>query len=890
MRSLLVVTLVLLACGGHEAPPAHPVAAARPPAPAPTPPTLRLPDGVRPTRGSLDLVLDPAVETFSGRASYEVTVAAATPVVWLNATGLTLTTVTGNGARAAVVPGNDDFVGLAFDPPLPAGTATLVIDYQGKLDSTKSLGFYRVADKPDEWYIYSFFEPIDARRAFPCFDEPSAKIPWRIVLHVPAADVALANTAMTTETPEAGGKKKVEFAETRPLPSYLVALIVGPFELIDGGTAGNHGTPLRFAVPRGRGADTRYAREVTPKIVGLLEDFFGMPYPYGKLDVAVVPRYWGTMEHPGLVALGQPLTLIRPEDESIVRQRWYTDIAAHELAHYWFGDYVTTAWWDDTWLNEAAAQWVDARIADGIEPSWQFAIERVGDMSAAMSVDALPSAKKIRQPVAAKDDIANAFDAAITYTKGASVMRMFEEYLGEERWRDFVRGYLDAHKWGTATAEDFLGALAKAAGPEIADGFRGFLDRPGFPLVSVKLACDKGAPPRLALAQSRFAPPGVDAGDETTWAFPVCAHWKAGKKDGIACTWLGGKTGELVLGDAPGCPDWVMANARAAGYYRVEPDPALARSLLATAGAALPLIERVDFFADVGALVKIGRLPVAQALAAVPTLARERNRYLVGASLDIMSAIRRDALEPPQRAQLARFIGKTYGARAHALGFVPKRGESDDVRQQRPLLLRLVGLGADDAALLLEARKLAGRWLDDRHALAPDVLRIALSLAAAGGDRALYDRMVAEVRKSTDSAERTTLFAALGSFRDPGIAESSLGLILGSDFDLRDTITILFVRLGPIETRPAAWSWLKAHFNDLMSRMREDEQMQVFELPGSLFCDDASREDVAAFMGERAKAVPGAPRQLDNTLDQIRVCVAGQKLNAAEITKFLSRY
>jgi len=883
--------VLLLACGGRSAGPAPSTVARVTPPPAP--PTLRLPGTIRPTRGALDLTLIPSETTFSGTASYAVTVAAPAPIVWLNATGLTIGSasaeVAGAARTARVVPGGDDFVGLAFDPPLPAGAARLSVVYTGLLDSQRSVGFYRVEEAPGDWYVYSVFEPSDARRAFPGFDEPSAKIPWKLTLHVRAADVALTNAPAAGETPEADARKRVDFEETRPLPSYLVALIVGPFDLVDGGTAGHHGTPLRFAVPRGRGDETRYARAVTPRIVGLLEEYFGMPYPYGKLDVAVVPRYWGTMEHPGLVALGQPLALIRPDEESIERKRDYADIAIHELAHYWFGDYVTTAWWDDTWLNEAAAQWLDAKIADDLEPSWQLVVDRVGDTTGAMGVDSLPSAKRIRQPVSGKDDIANAFDGAITYTKGAAIIRMFEEYLGPERWRDFIRGYLDEHAWGNATADQFLARLGATFGAEIAAGFRGFLERPGVPLVSAKLVCDAGAPPELLLAQTRFRPPGLQTESDAAWSFPVCAHWGAGKASGVSCAFLASARGELVLDRAPRCPDWVMANAGSTGYYRTDYDAALFGPLLGAAGPKLPLIERVRLYADVAALVEAGRMPLATALAAVPGLARESSRYLVESSIAIVRAIRRDLLTPAQRAEAARFLRRTYGARAQSLGFVPQKGESDDARQERPKLLALVGGPGADARLRREAARLAWRWFDDHRAVAPEIAGTVLGLAAIDGDQKLFDRLLAEARRTTDRRERGELLAALGAFRDPALADASLALILGGDLDFRETRGIVAARMEEPETRETAWAWLQANWDAILVKMRADEGMWLYATVET-FCDEAHRDAAAVFLAERARATPGAPRTLQNAFDASTVCIAAQKLNGPAIAEFLARY
>ncbi len=420
MRAVLLVALV--ACAASESPgpvapaiPAAPITASIPAlVPDPAPPVLRLPGDVKPIRAALDLTVFPDQPTLSGTVHIPADVVTPTRVVWLNATDLTIHHAELDGKPARLVTGNDDFIGLTVDRVLPLGSIAIDLAFTAKIDPTRSRGVYREREG-NEPYIYTFFEPIDARRAFPCFDEPSYKIPWQVTLHVRQADVALGNAAVLRETAEPGGLKKVELAATRPLPSYLVAFVVGPFEIVDGGTAGRAQTPIRFVLPRGRAGELGYARQITPKVVAALEDYFDMAYPYGKLDVAVVPRYWGTMEHPGLVALGQPLTFIHPDEETIPRKEFYANIAIHELAHYWFGDYVTMAWWDDTWLNEALGTWSDLNITEAAEPSWRVRDDRVDLSASAMAADEALATQAIRQPVTTREAIAASFDNAITF-------------------------------------------------------------------------------------------------------------------------------------------------------------------------------------------------------------------------------------------------------------------------------------------------------------------------------------------------------------------------------------------------------------------------------------------------------------------------------------------
>jgi len=690
------------------------------------PPTLRLPADARPTRYELDLTVDPTQTTFEGEVRIQLVLTKRTSLLWLNATELTVLAArveaSGETSPARSVAGGEDFLGFAFDHPMGPGPATLTVSYRGSIDETRSRGLYRVREADGEWYAYTFFEPIDARRVMPCFDEPSAKVPWKLRLRVPRGDVALANAPVESERDEGPGTKLVTFAESKPLPSYLVAFVVGPFDLVDSGTAGRHGTPLRFVVPRGRREELRYAREVSSRVVGLLEDYFGMSYPFLKLDVAVVPRYWGTMEHPGLVAMGQPLSLIRPGEESVRRRERYANILTHELAHYWFGDYVTCAWWDDTWLNEALGAWIDGKLTDRLEPSWRHGALAQHFTAFAMETDALATAKRIRQPVESRSDIQSSFDNSTTYFKGASVLRMFESWLGEETFRAAIRRYLGAHAWGNATAADFFAALDAETGRDVSGPFRTFVDQPGLPLVSASLDCSNGTP-RLKLRQERFLALATGAAGTETWRVPVCVRWAAGTGTARTCALLESHEQELKL-EAASCPAWAVVNEGGRGYYRVAYDDELRRRLSTEAakggGSALTPSERIAFQDDLAAFVGVGRLPVAAALDALPAFLADPDPLVVYEALDTFDLIRPDRLPDALRPAYARAVRQLLGARAAALGWEPGN-DPPDLRELRQRLVSHVAIYGEDPVLRAEGRRRALGWLADREWADPDL-------------------------------------------------------------------------------------------------------------------------------------------------------------------------
>ncbi len=381
-------------------------------------PNLRLPGDVQPTRYDLRLDILPAQDTFTGTIAIDVQVKKTTPVIWLNSAGLKIASASVDGKSAKVVTGsNDAFIGIEGGSPFNPGAARIEITYSGNFQKNDVEGLFKQSDA-NASYVFTQFEPTSARRAIPCFDEPGFKTPWRITLRVPKDMSAFSNTPIERETVE-GDTKLVRFQESKPLPSYLVALAVGPFEIIDGGKAGKNNTPLRVITTRGHRDEVKYALEITPKVFTALENYFGVPYPYEKLDQITIPVTvaFGAMENAGLITYQSAILAIRPQDDTVARRRGTTEVITHEIAHQWFGNMVTPAWWDDIWLNEAFASWMTDRIEEQQFPEWKEDVAAVNSKSAVMGTDTLLSARKIRQPITSEGDIGSAFDD-ITYLKG----------------------------------------------------------------------------------------------------------------------------------------------------------------------------------------------------------------------------------------------------------------------------------------------------------------------------------------------------------------------------------------------------------------------------------------------------------------------------------------
>ncbi|MCU0684399.1 MAG: M1 family metallopeptidase [Polyangiaceae bacterium] len=791
-----------------------------------------------------------------------------------------------------VVGGNK--LALHLPRPLARGPARLRLRFAGRLDAEKSRGLYRAREPDGSWYAYTMFEPVDARRAFPCFDEPGYKIPWELTLRVPPGDVAVANTPLASEALE-GGRRVFRFRESKPLSSYLVAFVTGPFDVIDAGKAGHHDTPLRFVVPRGRAGELGYARQVTPKIVGLLEEYFDDPYPFGKLDVAVVPRYGGTMEHPGIVALGQPLTLIKPAEETTRRRQWYANIAVHELGHYWFGNVVTAAWWDDTWLNEGLTTWLDRKITDRVDPAWHFGNERITALETALSSDALPSAKPLRLPVTSAEAIEASFDGENTYMKGASVIGMLEHWVGEATWRRTMQRYLRAHAWGSATSEDFLRAVSTEAGAPAAEALRTFLERSGAPSIAAELRC-QGGKASLALSQRRYRPLGLGAkaneganegAKPTLWKVPVCVRYPAGGATKSTCHLLEGEAAEVPL-EAPGCPEWVVLNDGAAGYYRSAYAAPAREKLRARASRVLSVPERALFVGDVRAQVAAGEADLSAALELSATFAGEADRKVFGTSSEPLRDVKSEFLSPPQQAAYGRALRRLYGTRARSLGWLPKPGESDDAALTRAWLLPWLATAGRDDALQTEARTIAEAWLAGKKQLPLELVRSLLFAAAPGGDAGFFDRLVAAAEANDDRERRSAIFGALGIFADGALLDRAFALAENGRFDAREAYVIWLSSLYHPRSRDRAWASLRPRLDAVFGSLRDRELASLMVALGS-FCDRGRRAELEAELRPRVARF-GGTLVLDKALERLDICAEARARQQPAVEAFLRRY
>ena len=876
---------------------------ARPSTPAPrhaeAVPEMRLPAGVTPTKEKIELEVDPGAPRFRGAVDISVHVASARRTLWLHGKGLHVTkvTLTPEGKEpitgAWAERGRAGVAEVALAADAPAGEAVLHIEYDAEFQ-TGTRGLFRTKQRGID-YAFTQFEPADARRAFPCFDEPSFKIPFEVALVVPAGAEAVSNTPEAARENE-NGKTRVRFRATQPLPSYLVAFGVGPLDIVVApDVPPNHARarplPLRGVAAKGRGKELAYALAHAGEILSTLERWFDIAYPYEKLDLLAVPDLEGAMENAGCVTFHEGLLLLDEKTASLSQKQAYAGVVAHELAHQWFGDLVTMGWWDDIWLNESFANWLGPKAADAWNPASGGGLDLMQSIQNVMGTDSLASARRIRQPIESNDDIENAFDS-ITYDKGAGVLRMFEHWLGEEPFKRGVRAHIAAHRFGNATADDFLGALSKAAGKDVTTAYHTFLDQPGVPFIEASVAC--GGAPKLHLTQSRFLPLGSTGDANQSWQVPVCARYAVGAgAPKEACTLLTEREGDLAL---DGCPSWVMPNAGGMGYYRFAlADQDLAK--LRDAGVrALRTEEKMAFGNSLRAGRRRGRTKFGDALLGAAPMASDGDARVAGEAAGFLGEARDWLYADPLRAGVEAYTKKLYGPVLARLGITPKRGESNEARELRVSILRNVLYVARDPAARAEAKRLGLAYLGigkdgklHREVIEEDLVATVLGVAFEDADAKMFDTVLALLQSIDDSHVRGFLIHALASAQDPSLALRARELGLSDALRKTETLSALWSQFSRTETREAAWSWIKERWDAALGPRITAELFGGVEILGMVdaFCDETHAADVESFFAERVNKIEGGPRALRSTVESIPAVRENARLGRAERSGFL---
>jgi alanyl aminopeptidase len=879
-----------------------PVYAAMPAAERDTqlPPGPRLPASVAPLRYRVGLTVDPTLAQFSGEVSIDLALDVATETIYLHAKDITASQVTLVGANGEPLSGTLEAIdksGLAalrFKQPVGPGPVRLDITYTAPF-AQGLRGLYRTQFE-GKAYAFTQLEAISARLMFPSFDEPRFKTPFDVRLKVKKGDVAIANARLLERKSVDANFDEVTFATTPPLPSYLLAVAVGPFDVVDGPmltktALRDHDVPLRGVAAQGKGNELGHALSTTPAMVNELESYFGIAYPYDKLDLIAVPDFGsGAMENAGAITFRDTILLVKPNAaESQKRSLAY--INAHELAHQWFGDLVTMPWWNDLWLNEAFASWMGQRVVSVLQPELESQLSALAYTHSAMAVDSRAATRQIRSPVNSEHDIGNAFDA-ITYSKGGAVLSMFESYLGKDVFRDGLRRYMKKHAFGNATAEDLVAALSEASGRPLKDAFFSFLEQPGLPLVATEVRCE-GSAATLKLAQSRYAPLATALEAGSRWQIPMCVRFATQEGSREQCTLLAADQEDLKL-ETSSCPRWVMPNANASGYYRWSLSESALLGLVDVAPTELTSREQLSLIENIDAALRAGALKVNTALAAFEKLGTIDKRPVLEGSLEKLAFVRDGLLDDASIAAYRAFVRGLVEARYQKLGMFPAKGERDDgeLKLTRALLVQAMAQTVRDEAVRKQLASLGraqlGMETQPRLAELPaELLEPALSVAVQDGGKDVFERALTELDKTGDGVTRARLLSAISATRDPALSPRALELSLSDKLRGNELYVPLSRQAAMPETRAVAWGWVTQHVDALQAKVGDYHASFMIEVFDDLCTDEAAAELERVF-GPRVEKITGAPRDLKLTLESIRSCSALRTQQAESARSFFA--
>ena len=851
-------------------------------------PTGRLPEGITPVHYRLHLTIDPRESNFSGRAEIDVAVDEPTNAMWIHGDEIEM------DSASAKIPSGEEIqlswtqvsdigvVRLEAARPLPAGKATLVFDYTAPFN-TNLEGLYRVDASDGNAYAYTQFESTSARLAFPSFDEPGFKVPFDIEMTVPTGFTGITNTPLESERDLGNGTTHLRFARSKPMPTYLVAFAVGPFDVVEWqpvSTSPLRDTPipLRGITTSGKGAQIRFALENTEKIVLGLEDYFGTAYPYAKLDIIAVPDFSaGAMENVGAITYREQLLLL-DESAPVYRKRAYFGTHTHELAHQWFGNLVTPVWWDDIWLNESFATWNAAAVLHRLFPDENYRDSMSARGSGVMELDSLASARQIREPVLRHEDIGAAFDG-ITYQKGGAVLTMFESFIGEDNFREGVRKYMEKHAWGNTTADDFIDAIAEAnpqvEGDDLRRAFRSFIEQPGLPIISAELHCGEEAI-ELELSQKRYLPLGSTGSADQTWSVPACVSMTVDGEPEERCFLVNEPNQRVNLG-IESCPEYILPNARGASYYRWSLPPEGWQNLLAVLDS-LTTPEQISVVSSLRAALNAGEMSMDDFFTAMPAIAAADNWRVATAALPDVFKIRDFVIAEQDRGSIQAQLLDWYGPRLDELQAMEEL--TPDQIQFKSRLREILALDARDEMLREEFRNAAIAWSGydgdetiQADAVDPNDLDTALIVAVEEIGSPFVALLWQHFLKSTDMSRRQSLLVAMAASSDPEVSRTMLDRVLSPDLKDNEIYYVLFTQSFRPQTRDGFWQWLQADMDGVLDRIPTWRKGGVPRLVGS-FCSEDAAAEIEAVFDPFIHDLESGPRSLANAAERIRLCSA----------------
>ncbi len=829
---------------------------------------LRLTKEVFPTEAAVELSVDANSPVFSGTARFSLTVAKAVPSFRMHQEALKVAlkqfSKNGQAVELTLTPGPGNELTLTSKQPLEPGAYELVLGFEGKVSPKSDHGVFAEQEGGNK-LLYTQFEAISARAAFPCFDQPDFKHPWSFSISAPSSQQVFFNTN-ALETKVVGKSTTHLFEKTLPLPSYLIAFAAGTFDVIDLGKGTRNQVPMRVIVPKGLSRKTHWVTQEMKRVIEGVENYFDLPYPYSKLDALVIPHLasFGAMEHPGLVTYSARVLLQNEADETLDFRQGATETMAHEFAHQWFGDFVTLEYWNDIWLNEAFAQWLGRRVADTLHPEWKYGKEAVYGVGNAMQADRIKSARKIRQPIETEGDIETAFDG-ITYQKGAAVISTVERWMGAKTFQSKVKAYMLAHANGNATSTQFFEAFGTFEKTSVRDVFVGFTDTTGIPLIGAEKQCEAGRSKpgknniRFTVSRYESRPPGSSAG-EASWKIPICYRLANGKEGCL----LSNET--LALPDDVSCEAPVQLNRGGLGYYLVDVSAA---ELDGRFAAAQSSEERITFARELSYAITSGRIDFGAVLPSAEKWMQVEDWPWRRALAGILNKVDRWRLPASLQGEYGLFIARAIGPVAKQVGWQPQPGESPDITAIRPLLLSVMVTEAESKEFIEQAGGYAAAFFSGKKP-SFEVSEIALPLAVESQPTVFFAKSKTRWMAEKDVAVRRMLQDAMQSVRVPELAQQAAQIALNPKLDARETASFWY---GHPLTAKTRFDFAEKNAVGMFERLPAKRGgSRVISALGGGLCDPQGAERLEAFFRPRLAELTGGERYLKQTKERILDC------------------
>jgi puromycin-sensitive aminopeptidase len=826
----------------------------------------RLPRTVIPSHYDIEIEPDLDGASFAGKVGIDVDVLESTSTVVFNSIELGIRSaraVCGGEVRRAAISFDEERerVELTLGSKLPIGPARIEISFTGTLNDDLR-GFYRSHYSTDagveKTIAVTQFEATDARRAFPCWDQPDFKATYSVTLIVDEGLTAVSNAAEVGREPLASGKVKVSFAETMKMSTYLVAFIVGELEATD--PVDVDGTPLRILAPTGNLHLTRFALDVGAHALRYFSDYYDIPYPGDKLDMVAIPDFsFGAMENLGCITYRMTALLLDEDKATQAEAERVADVIAHEIAHMWFGDLVTMKWWNGIWLNEAFATFAEMKCVDAYRPEWKrwLAFSQFRNMS--QGTDALQTTRPIELAVASPAE-ANAMFDVLTYQKGSSVLRMLEQYLGEEAFRAGVTRYLKTHAYSNTDTPDLWAALATESGEPVAEIMDTWIFQGGYPRVTVS-ARDGG----YEISQERFQYLGES---DQNWKIPMLYR----SSDGEA---------KIVVDDVPFFIDAgqdLVLNSGGEGFYRVDYAGDLGPELIDRFNGLDPM-ERYAVVSDLFANVLAGDALGADFLSLTSMLANEDELDVWNVALAGLGELDR-VVASGDRGALRGFINDLVSAKSEELGWEPVEGESDRTRALRGLLLQAMGTIVKDESTIAEARAV----YDGNGEVDAEVAEAALVITASNGTVEDFEVLMEKFRTAQDPQARIRYLRAATAVPDAGAAEKLIRMVLDGDIRSQDANWVLARLIGNRDTGTRSWEMITENWDSVLASMPVLNSRRLLDL-----IQYRSEPDVAASIMRwlETHPIPSGGKHVAQKMEQLQVRVALREREAYRLGEAL---